>query len=101
MTGVGLVSIEEDKGSNTTTPIQLPSLTAPVTIYKRGVQCETTTYTVSYLGTQTANLLETCPGAVISMCGTPDQKIYAAGVTAIDATLNAGAGWSTTRPTCN
>jgi hypothetical protein len=78
-----------------------PSPTAPVTIYKRGVQCETTTYTVSYLGTQTANLLETCPGAVVSMCGTPDQKIYAAGVTAIDATLNANKGWSTTRPTCN
>lgn len=101
MTGVGLFSIEEDRGSSYTTPIQLPSLTASVTIYKRGVQCETTTYMVSYLGPQMANLVENCPGLVISLCGASDQKIYAAGVTTLDAALNTGAGWSTSRPSCN
>jgi hypothetical protein len=76
------------------------STTAPVTLYKTGVQCEPTTYTAAGQ-THSARLFQTCTGVVSpAVCGVSDQRIYTATVAAADVAGNLSAGWSTTRMSC-
>jgi hypothetical protein len=95
--GVGLISMDEDKGVTASAP---SGGDASTTVYKRGVQCETTTYTLAGQKNN-APAFQTCPGMVSAVCGASDLKIYSVAVPASDLMSNVFAGWSTTLPSCN